>query len=61
MAKRSVNDMLDTQGQRQAIDIAFKNYMMTIPTRIERGTYGAAAREKNPKDRFAILNKKAAD
>ncbi|MBV9833567.1 MAG: enoyl-CoA hydratase [Alphaproteobacteria bacterium] len=61
MAKRSVNDMLDTQGQRQAIDIAFKNYMMTIPTRIERGTYGAAARAKSPKDRFAILNKKAAD
>ena len=61
MAKRSVNDMLDTQGQRQAIDIAFKNYMMTIPTRIEHGTYGAAARAKSPKDRFAILNKKAAD
>ena len=61
MAKRSVNDMLDTQGQRQAIDIAFKNYMMTIPGRIERGTYGAAAREKNPKDRFAVLNKKASD
>ena len=31
---------------------AFKNYMMTIPHRIEMGTYGAAAREKNPKDRF---------
>jgi enoyl-CoA hydratase len=61
MAKRSVNDTLDAQGQRQAIEIAFKNYMMTIPTRIESGTYGAAAREKSPKDRFAILNKKAAD
>lgn len=61
MAKRSVNDTLDAQGQRQAIEIAFKNYMMTIPGRIERGTYGAAAREKNPKDRFAVLNKKAAD
>jgi enoyl-CoA hydratase len=60
MAKRSVNDTLDAQGQRQAIEIAFKNYMMTIPTRIERGTYGAAARARNPKDRFAILNKKAA-
>ena len=23
------------------------------------GTYGAAAREKNPKDRFGVLNKKA--
>jgi enoyl-CoA hydratase len=61
MAKRSVNDTLDAQGQRQAIEIAFKNYMMTIPTRIESGTYGAAARAKSPKDRFAILNKKAAD
>lgn len=58
MAKRSVNDTLDIQGQRQAIDIAFKNYMMTIPGRIERGTYGAAARDKAPKDRFAVLNRK---
>jgi enoyl-CoA hydratase len=60
MAKRSVNDTLDTQGQRQAIEIAFKNYMMTIPSRIEKGTYGAAARQKDPKDRFAVLNKKPA-
>ena len=36
---------------------AFKNYMLTIPHRIELGTYGAAAREKNPKDRFGVLNK----
>ena len=54
-----VNDMLDTQGQRQAIDIAFKNYMMTIPHRIEMGTYGPKARERAPKDRFAVLNKKS--
>jgi enoyl-CoA hydratase len=58
MAKRSVNDTLDTQGQRQAIEIAFKNYMMTIPSRIEKGTYGAAARQKDPKDRFSVLNRK---
>ena len=38
---------------------AFKNYMLTIPHRIEMGTYGAAAREKAPKDRFAVLNKKS--
>jgi enoyl-CoA hydratase len=38
---------------------AFKNYMLTIPHRIEMGTYGPAAREKAPKDRFAVLNKKA--
>ncbi|MFN4015541.1 MAG: hypothetical protein ACK4JB_09400 [Reyranella sp.] len=37
---------------------AFKNYMLTIPHRIEMGTYGPAAREKAPKDRFGVLNKK---
>ena len=58
MAKRSVNDTLDAQGQRAALDIAFKNYMLTIPHRIERGTYGEAARAKNPKDRFSMLNEK---
>ncbi len=58
MAKRSVNDTLDAQGQRAAIEVAFKNYMLTIPTRIERGTYGPAAREKAPKERFAVLNRK---
>jgi enoyl-CoA hydratase len=58
MAKRSVNDTLDAQGQRAAIEVAFKNYMLTIPTRIERGTYGPAAREKPPKERFAVLNRK---
>ncbi|HJQ57423.1 MAG TPA: enoyl-CoA hydratase [Vineibacter sp.] len=58
MAKRSVNEMMDAQGQRAAIEGAFKNYMLTIPTRIERGTYGPAAREKAPKDRFAVLNRK---
>lgn len=61
MAKRSVNDTLDIQGQRQALETAFKNYMMTIPTRIEKGTYGAAARAKDPKERFAVLNRKPAE
>jgi enoyl-CoA hydratase len=58
MAKRSVNDTLDAQGQRQALETAFKNYMLTIPHRVERGTYGEAARAKGPKDRFGILNEK---
>ena len=44
---------------RQAMEGAFKNYMMTIPHRIEMGTYGPKAREKAPKDRFAVLNRKA--
>lgn len=59
MAKQSVNDTLDAQGQRQALETAFKNYMLTIPSRIARGTYGPAAREKAPKDRFAVLNRKS--
>jgi enoyl-CoA hydratase len=58
LAKRSVNETMDAQGWRQAMEGAFKNYMLTIPHRIERGTYGPAAREKNPKDRFGVLNKK---
>ncbi len=57
-AKASVNETLNAQGWREALEGAFKNYMLTIPHRIEMGTYGAAAREKNPKDRFGILNKK---
>src|SRR5690242_2602665 len=58
-AKASVNEMMDAQGFRDALHGAFKNYMMTIPHRIEMGTYGPAAREKNPKDRFNVLNKKS--
>jgi len=57
MAKRSVNDTLDIQGQRQALETSFKNYMLTIPHRQERGTYGAAARSKSPKERFGVLQK----
>jgi enoyl-CoA hydratase len=59
LAKASVNEMQDGQGWRQAMEGAFKNYMLTIPHRIEMGTYGPKAREKAPKDRFAVLNKKA--
>jgi enoyl-CoA hydratase len=58
-AKASVNEMMDAQGFRQALEGAFKNYMITIPHRLELGTYGPAAREKSPKDRFAVLNKKS--
>ena len=59
-AKASVNETQDAQGWRQAMENAFKNYMLTIPHRIEMGTYGPKAREKAPKDRFAVLNKKPA-
>jgi enoyl-CoA hydratase len=58
-AKASVNETQNAQGWREAMEGAFKNYMLTIPHRIEMGTYGAAARQKNPKDRFGVLNKKA--
>jgi enoyl-CoA hydratase len=60
-AKASVNETMDAQGFKAAMAGAFKNYMMTIPHRMEMGTYGPAAREKAPKDRFAVLNKKAAE
>jgi enoyl-CoA hydratase len=58
-AKASVNETQDAQGWRQAMEGAFKNYMLTIPHRMELGTYGPAAREKDPKERFGVLNKKA--
>ena len=58
-AKASVNEMQNAQGWREAMEGALKNYMMTIPHRIEMGTYGPKARDKAPKDRFAVLNKKA--
>jgi enoyl-CoA hydratase len=58
-AKASVNETMDAQGFKQALEGAFKNYMMTIPHRIEMGTYGPKAREKAPKDRFAVLNQKS--
>jgi enoyl-CoA hydratase len=60
-AKASVNETMDAQGFKAAMAGAFKNYMMTIPHRMELGTYGPKARQKNPKDRFAVLNKKAAE
>lgn len=59
LAKASVNETQDAQGWRQAMEGAFKNYMLTIPHRMEMGTYGPAAREKAPKDRFGVLNKKS--
>ncbi|MBV8394328.1 MAG: enoyl-CoA hydratase [Alphaproteobacteria bacterium] len=57
-AKASVNEMQNAQGWREAMEGAFKNYMLTIPHRMELGTYGPAARKKAPKDRFGVLNKK---
>ena len=50
LAKQSVNEMLDRQGQRDAIAEAFKNYMVTIPHRKELGTFGST---ENARDRIA--------
>lgn len=58
IAKASVNETLNAQGWREAMEGAFKNYMLTIPHRMELGTYGPKAREKPPKERFSILNKR---
>ena len=52
VAKASVNGTVDIQGHRQAIEAAFKNYMMTIPHRQALGTYGAAARARGVKERI---------
>ena len=56
MAKKSVNETQDAQGWRQAMESSFKNYMLTIPHRMEMGTYGPKAREKSAKERYAGLN-----
>jgi enoyl-CoA hydratase len=52
LAKASVNETMDIQGHRRAIESAFKNYMLTIPHRQALGTYGAAARAKGVKARI---------
>ena len=60
MAKASVNEMLDIQGQRTALEGAFKNYMLTIPHRQVLGTYGEAARAKSGTERVRAVKEKAA-
>ena len=55
MAKLSVNEFMDRQGQRQALEAAFKNYMLTIPHRKEMGTFGGSA-EMTARDRIAKNN-----
>ncbi|HTY80725.1 MAG TPA: enoyl-CoA hydratase [Candidatus Bathyarchaeia archaeon] len=61
LAKASVNETMDIQGHRQAIEAAFKNYMLTIPHRQALGTYGAEARAKGVKDRIATRDQKFGD
>jgi len=52
LAKASVNETMDIQGHRRAIETAFKNYMLTIPHRQALGTYGSEARAKGVKARI---------
>ena len=54
LAKLSVNEALDRQGQTEAINMAFKNYMMTLPHRKERGSFGGAA--ATARERIAQYN-----
>jgi aspartate 1-decarboxylase len=61
LAKASVNETMDIQGQRRALEAAFKNYMLTIPHRQALGTYGAAARAKGVKDRITVRDGKFGD
>jgi enoyl-CoA hydratase len=61
LAKASVNETLDVQGQRQAVEAAFKNYMLTIPHRQALGTYGAEARAKSIKSRIDARDQRFGD
>lgn len=56
LAKASINEMLDAQGQRQSFEGAFKNYMLTIPHRRDLGTFGTDVTAKGAKDRIKKLN-----
>src|SRR5690349_18663204 len=61
LAKASVNETVDIQGQRRALESSFKNYMLTIPHRQALGTYGAAARARGVKDRIKTRDTKFGD
>ena len=43
LAKASADQTMDIQGQRRALEAAFKNYMLTIPHRQALGTEGGGA------------------
>lgn len=61
LAKASVNETMDIQGQRRALEAAFKNYMLTIPHRQTLGTYGEAARQRGVKERIESRDAKFGD
>lgn len=55
LAKLSVNEALDLQGQTDSIHTSFKNYMMTLPHRKEAGTFGGG--DLTARQRLAQYNK----
>src|SRR5262249_28353251 len=61
MAKASVNETLDAQGHRRALETSFKNYMLTIPHRQGLGTFGAAARAKGVKAQLEARDRRFGD
>ncbi len=61
LAKASVNETMDIQGQRRALEAAFKNYMLTIPHRQALGTHGEAARSKGVRERLRSRDAKFED
>ena len=48
----AINETMDIQGHREAVEAAFKNYMLTIPHRQAFGPSGAAARAKGSRSAF---------
>jgi enoyl-CoA hydratase/carnithine racemase len=61
LAKASVNETMDIQGHRRAMEASFKNYMLTIPHRQALGTYGAEARAKGVKQRIEARDQRFGD
>ncbi len=61
MAKFSVNQTLDIQGQRQALEAAFNNYMVTIPHRQTLGTYGPDAWSEGVQEQIKKRDEKFGD
>jgi len=61
MAKASVNQTMDIQGHRHAMEAAFNNYMITIPHRQSLGTYGPEAWSKGVQEQIKKRDQKFAD
>jgi enoyl-CoA hydratase len=58
MAKASVNQIMDIQGQRVSMQSAFQNYLVTIPHRQALGTYGPEAWAKGVREQIETRDQK---